>query len=100
MIAPIYIFLRLAEHLNTANSAMADMLQRVTAIDTPKWGGDAVHGHVSALKQLWSLTWREAQTQTFADAFLVIAVCFLVATLMVPLMRKVVPPTAPSGDAH
>ena len=94
-------FLRLAEHLNAANPAMADLLQRVTAMDTAKWGGDAVHGHASALKRLWSLTWREAQTQTFADAFLVIAVCFLVATLMVPLMRKVAPPAAPpSADAH
>jgi DHA2 family multidrug resistance protein len=93
-------FLRLAEHLNTVNPAMADLLQRVTAMDTTKWGGDVVHAHASALKQLWSLTWREAQTQTFADAFLVIAACFLVATLMVPLMRKVAPPAVPSADAH
>lgn len=27
-------FLRLAEHLNTTNSAMADLLQRVTVADT------------------------------------------------------------------
>jgi multidrug efflux pump subunit AcrA (membrane-fusion protein) len=93
-------FLRLAEHLNTANSAMADLLQRVTAADMAKWGGDAVHGHAAALKQLWSLTRREAQTQTFADAFLVIGACFLVATLMVPLTRKVAPPAASSADAH
>jgi DHA2 family multidrug resistance protein len=65
-----------------------------------KWGGDAVHGHAAALKRLWSLTWREAQTQTYADAFLVIAVCFVVATLMVPLMRKIVPPGAPANEAH
>jgi MFS transporter, DHA2 family, multidrug resistance protein len=49
---------------------------------------------------LWSLTWREAQTQAFADAFLVIMVCFVVATAMVPLMRKVAPPKEPSADAH
>jgi DHA2 family multidrug resistance protein len=53
-----------------------------------------------ALKQLWSLTWREAQVQTFADAFRVIAVCFLLATVMVPLLRKVVPPTTPSANGH
>jgi MFS transporter, DHA2 family, multidrug resistance protein len=93
-------FLRLAEHLNTANPAMTELLQRVTAADMAKWGGDAVHGYASALKQLWSLTWREAQTQTFADAFLVIGACFLIATLMVPLMRKVVSPAGPSADAH
>ncbi len=93
-------FLRLAEHLNATNTAMTDLLQRVTAADTAKWGGDAVHGHSTGLKQLWSLTWREAQTQTFADAFLVIAACFVVATLMVPLMRKLVAPAAPAAEAH
>jgi MFS transporter, DHA2 family, multidrug resistance protein len=59
---------------------MADLLQRVAAADTAKWGGDGVHGHAAALKQLWLLTWHEAQTQTFTDAFLVIAACFVVAT--------------------
>jgi DHA2 family multidrug resistance protein len=93
-------FLRLAEHLNTGNPAMAGLVARVTAADTAKWSGDGVHGHATALKQLWLLTWREAQTQTFADAFLVIAACFVVATLMVPLMRKVVPPAATPADVH
>jgi hypothetical protein len=51
-------------------------------------------------EQLWALTWREAQTQTYADAFLVMAACFVVATAMAPLMRKVVPPKAPTADAH
>ncbi len=93
-------FLRLAEHLNTTNTAMTELLQRVTAANAIKWGGDAVHGNAAALKQLWSLTWREAQTQTYADAFLVIAVCFVVATLMVPLMRKIVPPRSAASKAH
>jgi DHA2 family multidrug resistance protein len=52
------------------------------------------------LKQLWSLTWREAQVRTYADAFLVITVCFVIATAMVPLMRRVAPPKGPSSDAH
>jgi len=93
-------FLRLAEHLNTTNTAMTDLLQRVTTADAIKRGGDAVHGNAAALKQLWSLTWREAQTQTNADAFLVIAVCFVIATLMVPLMRKIVPPRSAASEAH
>jgi len=93
-------FLRLAEHLNTTNTAMTDLLQRASAADAMKWGGDAVHGHAAALKRLWSLTWREAQTQTYADAFLVIATCFVIATLMVPLMRKIVPPGTPAKEAH
>jgi MFS transporter, DHA2 family, multidrug resistance protein len=49
---------------------------------------------------LWSLTWREAQTQAYADAFVVIMICFMVATLMVPLMRKVIGQPSPSSDAH
>jgi hypothetical protein len=40
-------FLRLAEHLNMGNPAMADLLQRVTAVNTAKWGGDVVHGHAA-----------------------------------------------------
>ena len=36
----------------------------------------------SALRQLWSLTWRETQVQTFADAFLVIALCLAIATML------------------
>jgi DHA2 family multidrug resistance protein len=69
--------------------------------------GDAGHGNLLALQRLWSLTYREALVQTFADAFLLIAICFVVATLMVPLMRKTVAPSGPpaaraaaSADAH
>jgi DHA2 family multidrug resistance protein len=29
-----------------------------------------------------------------------IMLCFIIATAMVPLMRKVQPPAAPSADAH
>jgi MFS transporter, DHA2 family, multidrug resistance protein len=93
-------FLRLAEHLNTASPATVDLLARTAGVQTAMAGGDALHGHAAALKMLWSLTWREAQTQAFADAFLVIMVCFVVATAMVPLMRKVAPPKGPSADAH
>lgn len=60
-----------------------------------------MRGHAAAFKQLWSLTWWEAQTQTYADAFLVIALCFVVATVMVPLMRNVTPSQArTTGSAH
>ncbi len=57
-------------------------------------------GHVAALKQLWHLAYREASTLAFADAFRAIMVAFIVATLLVPLLRKVVPPKAPPADAH
>lgn len=93
-------FLRLAEHLNTTNAALVDLMRRVTAADTAAWGGDAVRGQAAALRSLWALTMREAQTQTFSDAFLAIMVCFVIATAMVPLMRKVAAPRAPSSDGH
>ncbi len=35
---------------------------------------------------------------TYADAFVAIAVCFLIAFASVPLMRKVAPPKAPSAE--
>jgi len=93
-------FLRLAEHLNSTNTAMQEMVQKLSAHFAALNGGDLIHGQAAALKQLWSLTWREAQVQTYADAFMVITVCFAIATFMVPLLRKVTPPQAPSADAH
>jgi DHA2 family multidrug resistance protein len=93
-------FLRLAEHLNATNTAMTELLHRIAASSAVALG-DAGHGEAAALKRLWSLTFREAQVQTYSDAFLAIACCFVVATLMVPLMRKAAMPKAPPpADAH
>lgn len=93
-------FLRLAEHLNAGNAAMQGTMNQVSAKFAAAHGGDVVHGHEIALKQLWSLTYREARVQTFADAFLVIAISLAIATVLVPLLRKVATSTAPSADAH
>ena len=93
-------FLRLAEHLNATNTALQEWLQKTGAHFTAIQGGDLVHGQAAALRQLWLVTWREAQVQTFADAFLVIAASLALATVLVPLLRKVVPPAAPPADAH
>jgi MFS transporter, DHA2 family, multidrug resistance protein len=93
-------FLRLAEHLNSSNPAMLRFVQQITTRETAVRSGDAVEGHAAALKTLGALALREAQTQSYADAFFVIALCFVVATLMVPLMRKLAAPTAPVRDAH
>jgi DHA2 family multidrug resistance protein len=89
-------FTRLAEHLSSTNEAMNHWLEQVSG-NMAALGGD---GMSVALHQLWQLTFREAQVQTYADAFLVITVCFIIATAMVPLMRKVVPPAAPSAEGH
>jgi DHA2 family multidrug resistance protein len=93
-------FLRLAEHLNSANVAMQGMLDKVGAKFAAANGGDVLHGHAAALTQLWSLTYREARVQTFADAFLFIGICLAVATLLTPLMKKVAVPAAAPADAH
>ncbi|QEX15343.1 multidrug resistant protein-like protein [Hypericibacter terrae] len=93
-------FLRLADHLNATNTALTELMTRVGTIYSDAMGGDALAGQTAAFKQLWALTWREAQVQTFSDAFWIIFVCFVIATAMVPLMRKVAPPKAPTADAH
>ncbi|HEY4146763.1 DHA2 family efflux MFS transporter permease subunit [Pinirhizobacter sp.] len=87
-------FFRLAEHLTPANEAMNGFLAR------HGWAEGDPAAQATSLKLLWSLTFREAQTLTYADAFLAIMVCFIIATVMVPLMRKVMPPKGPSADAH
>jgi DHA2 family multidrug resistance protein len=92
-------FLHLAEHLNAGNDAMSNMLQAAGS-NLGAWGLNATDAQLGALKQLWNLTMREALTQTFADAFSVVMVCFMIATVMVPLLRKVGAPAAPSADAH
>lgn len=92
-------FTRLAEHLNSSNEAMNQWLDQVGG-NLAILGQSGAEGVTGALHQLWLLTYREAQTQTYSDAFLAIMVCFIVATAMVPLMRKVVPPAAPPPDAH
>jgi DHA2 family multidrug resistance protein len=94
-----YHFDAIAYHLNPANQPM----NRLVAGVASRYGtlpASADEGHVAALKQLWHLAYREASTLAFADAFRAIMVAFVIATLLVPLLRKVVPPKAPPADAH
>ncbi|MFJ4158142.1 DHA2 family efflux MFS transporter permease subunit [Pseudomonas sp. NPDC089752] len=92
-------FLRLAEHLDARNENMNNWLEQLRD-GAQALGLDTLHANHVALSRLWALTWREALTMTFADTFLVIMVCFVLATLLVPLMRKIKPPAQPSADAH
>ena len=92
-------FLYIASHLTAANGAMGQLLRTMTE----RWGtalGGPVAGHAAALSQLWHLAYREASTLAYADAFRAIMIAFVVASLMVPLMRKVAAPAAPSSGAH
>ena len=57
-------------------------------------------GHAAALEQLWHLAYREASTLAYADAFRAIMIAFVVATLLVPLMRNVAAPKGPAQASH
>jgi DHA2 family multidrug resistance protein len=91
-------FVAIASNLTPANGAMARLVDHMTT----RYGalpGSLQAGHVAAVKQLWQLAYREASTLAYADAFRAIMVAFVVATLLVPLLRNVAPKAAPS-DAH
>jgi DHA2 family multidrug resistance protein len=91
-------FVAIASNLTPANSAMTryldEMTQRYGAIP-----GSPDAGHAAALKHLWELAYREASTLAYADAFRAIMVAFVIATLLVPLLRNIAaskPADAPS----
>jgi len=92
-------FARLAERLTASNEAMNDFLSRAGATATGI-GLDVVNAQTAAVKQLWSLVMREAQTQTYADSFLAVMMCFVIAAALVPAMKKVSLSAAPPADAH
>jgi MFS transporter, DHA2 family, multidrug resistance protein len=93
-------FLHIASHLTPANGAMQRLLVGMEARYAALPGGQSV-GHRAALEQLWHLAYREASTLAFADAFRIIMLAFVVATLLAPLMRKVAAATpASSSSAH
>jgi DHA2 family multidrug resistance protein len=92
-------FQHIASHLTPANLAMGRFVDGAANRYAALPGGRVV-GHQAALEQLWHLAYREASTLAFADAFRGIMLAFVVATLLVPLMRKVAAPkpAAASGD--
>jgi len=92
-------FLQIASRLTPGNGAM----DRFVAGTTARYGaipGAPDAGHIAALKTLWQLAYREASTLAFADAFHVIMLAFVIATLTVPLMRKVAVAKTPAANAH
>src|SRR5260221_1778648 len=93
-------YLHIAERISASDPNSQAALQMLVQRNASLMGGDEIHAKAAALKQLFTLAWREAQTQTLADAFLLIAICFVLATALVPLMRKVAAPKGPSAEAH
>jgi MFS transporter, DHA2 family, multidrug resistance protein len=62
--------------------------------------GSLAAGHTAALKQLWELAFREASTLAYADAFRAIMIAFVIATLLVPLLRNIAAPKPASAASH
>ena len=92
-------FVAIASNLNPANGAMTrfldEMGQRYGAIP-----GSPAAGHTAALKQLWELAFREASTLAYADAFRAIMIAFVIATLLVPLLRNIAAAGPASAASH
>jgi MFS transporter, DHA2 family, multidrug resistance protein len=90
----------IASTLTPANHPMTGLVQDLSQRYAASLGS-ADQGHLAAMKTLWHLAYREASTLAYADAFQAIMVAFVVATLFVPLLRRVTPPkTAPAADSH
>ena len=90
------------DHIATRMTAASGPLARLLAAVSDRYAslpGAADNGHAAALRQLWQLAYREASTLAFADAFRAIGLAFVVATLLVPLLRKPAAPV-PASAAH
>jgi DHA2 family multidrug resistance protein len=92
-------FQMLAGHLNAGNGAMTGLLAGMSRRLTETLGS-AQAGHAAALRELWNMTYKQAETLSYGDAFRAIMLAFALAVCLVPLMRKVVPPKAPAAAAH
>jgi DHA2 family multidrug resistance protein len=92
-------FQRIASHLTPANLPMDRFVQGMTQRYAAMPGAPDA-GHQAALEQLWHLAYREASTLAFADAFRAIMLAFVLATLLVPFLRKVAAPKAAAPNAH
>ncbi len=92
-------FVTIAGNLTRANGAMMRTLHDLSGRYGMLPAGQQV-GDQAALHRLWTLAYREASTLAYADAFRAVMLAFIVATLLVPLMRKVVAPKAPAAAAH
>jgi len=90
-------FQAIASQLTPSNTAMQNLLGSVAR----RYGdliGSVGAGHVAAVKQLWQLAYREASTMAYADAFRMIMVAFVFATLLVPFLRNIAAPKTPIAE--
>ncbi|MDE1180116.1 DHA2 family efflux MFS transporter permease subunit [Paraburkholderia sp.] len=89
---------RLDEHLSTGRPVVESLLQQQGA-HLAAIGGDAINAASAGLGLLHSVLMREALVLTFSDAFLAVALCFVVAVISVAFSRPF-GFGAPPPDAH
>ncbi len=90
------------DHIAARMTEASGPTSRLLAAVASRYGaqpGALGDGHQAAINQLWHLAYREASTLAFADAFRAIMVAFVIAALLVPLLRKPAAPV-PAGAAH
>ncbi len=92
-------FQRLASNVTAASGPANRQLAQLTARLSGGLGSPAA-GHQAALQELWKMTYRQAETLSYADAFQAVMLAFVIAACLVPLMRKVVPPQQAAAAAH
>ena len=92
-------FQMIASNLTRANVPMERVLHTLSGRYGALPAGEQI-GDQAALHRLWNLAYREASTLAYADAFRAVMLAFIVATLLVPLMRKVAAPKAAAPAAH
>ena len=85
---------RLSEHVTLARPDVAALMDRLTARLSELTPGDA---NLAALKFVMRLTEREATVLTFNDCFAVMALVFLLALLLMPILKK---PPLPGGAGN
>jgi MFS transporter, DHA2 family, multidrug resistance protein len=91
-------FHAIASHLTPANDAMSRFVGGMADRYGAVIGSET--GHAAAFKQLWHIAYREAATMAYADAFRIIMIAFVLATILVPLMRNIAQPQAPGSGGH
>ena len=72
----------------TLQALAALQTQMSTTLNTPR----------AALQELWAITYAQASTLAYADAFRAIALAFVAAVCLAPLLRQVAPPAQPIND--
>ncbi len=93
-------FQMIASTLTPANGPMMRTLSTYASRYSPLPTGPQLADE-AALHKLWSLAYREASTLAYADAFRAVMLAFIVATLLVPFLRKVgAPQPASAGGGH